>query len=618
MKGAAALGHGRWWAGLAAMFAVVALLVLPGRATVAAEGSHWTAPMRLGVDRPGVPMSVSCPAPRTCRAVDSHGNASTYDGRGWSPVHGIDRRWGPFMSISCPDDDFCAAVGGRRAVVRTAAGWGALRILDVPRMFAVSCASRRFCLALGETGLALRYVDGRWADRRMSAPAHARALSCSSRTFCLALTEQGGAFRYDGHGWRRAGSVPAGANPASVACLSRTLCVAATGTGVVARYHGRQRWTTRRLGQGFVPDSVACAVGPRCLAVATAAGQAATYDGRWHGPRVFHDYDEGPTPRTPDRVSCGGAGRCLVLDELGNTFRLAGAWHDGASYSAERNVAPVASCASGPRLCLVADGLGHAWGLAQGRWRSAGLPSPSGLSGTDPYVALSCGAGRCHLIDSRARAIAYDGAGWSAPVQLPAGRWANLACAGDSCVAVDATGETTSAVQVRTVGGWTVGDAVPSGLIGALDCTSSGDCWAGNAHGGANGGDGTDGWPLQHALVTSTDGDGLNRLSSMSCPTDDWCAVHDQYGATYVADHGTWSDPIPSPRLGAMDCPDALYCVAADLRRPGAVRVFDGDRWGPAERFMPAGYSGTVTSLTCWARTSCVAVDSNGNAFVRR
>ncbi len=601
-----------------AMAMATAVALVAAGAAVAGERAHWSGPAHLGPDRPGVPMAVSCATPTRCRAVDSLGNAATYDGAGWSPIRDADDHWGPLRAVSCPTSRFCVSVGGRRAVVRTAEGWGRLRVLPAQRLFAVSCASRTFCLAISDTGFAVRYADTRWAEHRISAPRDALAVSCSSRRFCLALTATGDAYRYDGTVWRRAGEVPVGANGASVSCVSASFCMVATGSGLLAHYHGGAHWTTRRIGLGFVPDAVSCTSTAFCLAVATPGGAAASFDGSWHSPVVFHDYGEGRTPQTPDRLSCSSPGRCLVVDEIGNTFELRGGWHDVASYPEDRTPAPVVSC-PGRGFCMALDALGRAWALEQGSWVRTLSRVPGPVVGRPlRFAAVSCASrGFCAAIEADARIRTWDGTGWSDPEQLPSGRWSNLACVTASyCVAVEGSADSVSRVLVYGGDTWADAGTAPLGLVGALDCPAVGECWAGGGSGDVSRYEG-EGWSTPEHIVDATDGDGLNRLSWMSCPSAGWCAVHDQYGAAYTWDGVSWSDPDPVGRLGPMSCAAVSTCVAIDGRHTGGLHRY-ADGWGGRQRFAPAGYSSTVTGLSCPSATRCVAVDDNGNAFVRR
>jgi hypothetical protein len=183
---------------------------------------------------------------------------------------------------------------------------------------------------------------------------------------------------------------------------------------------------------------------------------------------------------------------------------------------------------------------------------------------------------------------------------------------------VEATGESQSRVQVLTGDTWSDGDVVALAQVGALDCVPNQECWAGGATGAVSHWVPGAGWTDPVTIVTATDGDGLNPLSWMSCPTASYCVVHDTYGSTYVQSLSVWSAPLPSPDLGPISCPEAGACWGIDAGVSGPVRHFDGSQWGAGVGFTPPGYSGTVTSLDCATPSYCLAVDSNGNAFVRR
>jgi hypothetical protein len=606
-----------WWL---PVLTTIALLWVPSGA-LAGESAHWHGPVHLGHDRAGIPTSISCATPTACRAVDSQGNATTYDGAWWSPVHDVDGHFGPLAALSCPTTEFCASVGGRRAVTRTAAGWTRLHILPIQRMFAVSCASRHFCLALGALGFAIRYSDTHWAHHHIGAPPHLAALSCVSRTFCLAVTGTGAAYRYDGHRWRHAGEVPAIGSRWSISCATPTFCMVANGTQQVARYHGSGRWTSTRVADGFVPDAVACHGRHFCLAVATAGGVAAAFDGSWATPVVFHEYGEGPTPTSPDRVSCAGGGRCLVVDALGGAFGLDHVWSDVASYPTDRTPAPAVSCLIS-HICLALDAVGGSWRLSHARhgWVRKHLPDSGSLPPAPRFAAVSCASRKfCVAIDAHEQALTWNGEAWYALHTLPPGRWSDLACAKPRfCMAVDADGEGASFVLTTDGATWTDAGAVTLSHVGALDCATAGQCWAGGESGDVSRYDEGTGWSVPQTIATSFDGDGHDRLSWMSC----WslsCAVHDEFGNVYrTTDPDTWGAPEHVAGLGPMSCPSTSICTAVDARRTGDVRRFRADAWRDPVRIVPVGYSSTITGLSCPTTRFCVAVDTNGNAFVRR
>lgn len=143
MEDIRALGS-RWGcvrAATASAFAVAMAVVgaVPASASVASEEAHWAGPVHLGPDRPGIPTSLSCATPTRCRVVDSLGNAATYDGNAWTPVH-------------------CVGVDGRHpaALHRYDDGWGGARRF-VPRGYTsevtgLSCPTVERCVVVDDNG----------------------------------------------------------------------------------------------------------------------------------------------------------------------------------------------------------------------------------------------------------------------------------------------------------------------------------------------------------------------------------------------------------------------------------------------------------------------------------
>jgi hypothetical protein len=237
------------------------------------------------------------------------------------------------------------------------------------------------------------------------------------------------------------------------------------------------------------------------------------------------------------------------------------------------------------------------------------------------YAAVSCTSAHfCAAVDAGARAMTWDGSAWSTATQLPKGRWSNLVCtSASSCMAIDATGESVSQVLLFDGDTWTDAGVVTLGLVGALDCPAADVCWAGGGAGDVSRYDGV-GWSVPQQIVGSTDGDGLNRLSWMSCPTTTSCATHDQYGGLYRLDGTVWSTSTVdvTRRMGPLSCATGSSCTVVDGRSSRAVRRFDGGGWSSPQRFVPRGYDSTTTGLSCPTPAFCVAVDTNGNAFVRQ
>lgn len=274
-------------------------------------------------------------------------------------------------SVSCPAGGSCYAVGnrlgsvevggaplvvaiGRRSVtaVRVPVPPGAL----VAQLWAVSCATRSSCVAVGQTtdvdgGEERAFAEvlraGRWTispTAHLAFGATLQGISCLSATDCVAVGDQNYgssalAERYDGRSWRvvPTSSPGSGLNELiSVSCRARTSCVAAGASGSVVlstlaeRLDGRRFVATRTLdpsngGNGF--EGVWCTARRACVAVGTApsdGGQGDTlveaYDGvGWRleaspSPIVGHPLDR---VDVLEGVDCTAASFCLAVGVSG-------------------------------------------------------------------------------------------------------------------------------------------------------------------------------------------------------------------------------------------------------------------------------------------------------------
>jgi hypothetical protein len=203
---------------------------------------------------------------------------------------------------------------------------------------AVSCVSAVFCEAVGShpdradlatDSLAEMWNGAAWKIQKMPNPAHATSglrmslagVSCASTRFCEAVGSSssaagGGAERWDGIGWNRQ-VVPGGALT-SVSCTSATFCMAAGGDGHVDIWNGTS-WSARPTAAGFTSlGAVSCASPHSCEAVGTGpSGDAAEgWNGTSWSPQAT------PTPAGGSSlglsaVSCAALSSC---EAVGNYF----------------------------------------------------------------------------------------------------------------------------------------------------------------------------------------------------------------------------------------------------------------------------------------------------------
>jgi hypothetical protein len=118
------------------------------------------------IERNAIAIAVSCPAPTFCMASVGNGpgrQVAQYNGTSWIRPSLVDRTTGEPSSVSCP-----------------AAG---------------------ICMAVDDTGNAVRYTAGRWHGPSavvQIGQSQLESVSCTSATFCVAVDADGRAFQYDG------------------------------------------------------------------------------------------------------------------------------------------------------------------------------------------------------------------------------------------------------------------------------------------------------------------------------------------------------------------------------------------------------------------------------------
>ena len=131
-------------------------------------------------------------------AVDSFGNALTFNGSSWSAPASIDPA--ELFSVSCPSVSFCAAVGENAAVTYNGSSWSSPVDIDPNTLISVSCASSSFCAATDFKGNAVTYTVSAKADQTISVTTHGPASAVSGTSFTVAATAPGGAVVYSSSG----------------------------------------------------------------------------------------------------------------------------------------------------------------------------------------------------------------------------------------------------------------------------------------------------------------------------------------------------------------------------------------------------------------------------------
>ena len=570
-------------------------------ATDAWAQSGWSTPTPIDLTSPEPIDGVSCPSASFCAAVDSGGNALTYDGTSWSAPDSIDPGNGDLSSVSCPSASFCAAVDYEGNVLTyDGTSWSAPDSID-PRgnLSSVSCPSASFCAAVDYEGNVLSYNGTSWSAPDFIDPSGDgfSAVSCPSASFCAAVDGHGNVVTYNGTSWSAPDFIdPTNSNFSAVSCSSASFCAAVDDDGNVLIYDGTS-WSPPDFiepsGDGFY--AVSCPSASFCAAV-DYDGNVFTYDGTsWSTPRSIDD-------RALSSVSCPSANFCAATDFAGKALT-----YNGTSWSAptflDVGETPISSisCAPSTSFCAAVDQRGNALTTTND---GTSWGAPTAIDPGGQLNSLSCpSASFCAATDYQGNAFTYDGTSWSAPTAIdPGGQPASLSCSSASfCAASDYAG------NAFTYDGtsWSAPTAVDSAGLTSLSCPSASFC-------AALGG----GYPGGVFIYNGTSWSGptlpgVNGLSSLSCSSASFCLAVDDEGNTFTYNGGGWSSAtaVDSAGLYPLSCPSASFC--ARLGEGGNVFTYNGTSWSAPTAVDSAG----LTSLSCSSASFCAAVDANSNVL---
>jgi hypothetical protein len=274
-------------------------------------------------------------------------------------------------------------------------GWSVQRIPS-PRhpqysqLMAVSCASARLCVAVGDSGsdqvaLIERWNGIRWAVQSAFRPRKANSVldgvSCASARMCIAVGYWYTTFsqnvlveRWNGTKWTRE-ATPAGAKPDSdldgVSCTSTSSCTAVgfyyphsnSVASLAERWNGR-RWKLQRTpnpsGEGAFL-AVSCASAKACTAVGVRGGidlNSGPLAERYNGTKWIVEATPDPNSQLTG-VSCASASSCTAVGYTYTSSQVTFAeqWdgHDWTTQPTPNGTQPnnhlaAVSCAS-PRAC---------------------------------------------------------------------------------------------------------------------------------------------------------------------------------------------------------------------------------------------------------------------------
>ncbi len=235
----------------------------------------WSKP--LEVDPGNSITSVSCVSASFCMAVDSAGNALSYDGVSWSAPVEADADTA-LVAVSCATTDFCVAVNSFQEITWDGTSWSGQEVIDDNvGITAISCPTAGFCAVVDSSGDAITYDGTSWTAPVLLDPEVAlTSVSCVTASYCMAVDDEGNAFFWKGSAWSGADPVDPLGGLSSVSCVAPGSCTAVGyGGHVFAATSGS--WSEEgTAGPAGYDASISCELSGGCM-VADGAGDVSDY-----------------------------------------------------------------------------------------------------------------------------------------------------------------------------------------------------------------------------------------------------------------------------------------------------------------------------------------------------
>jgi hypothetical protein len=490
------------------------------------DGSTWSAPQSLFTGDEVI--HISCGSATFCLAVTRLGDSRVFNGTSWSTHVGAGTV--PILgttTLSCGAPTLCLLGGTFDNKIHRFNGtaWSSISSPG-GLIFALSCASATFCVAVDHLTKAYRFNGAAWSTGTQLAGAVA-GLSCSSSSFCLYRNDEGLYQRWTGAAWAAAQGGAGSGDGGSVSCLSSTFCIVGGQDGVGV-YNGTTWSAPGGLATGGGLQQADCVSTTSCASIGE-DGYAATLTGTTWSAEVAVD----PAFGTPTAVSCAAAPFCAVVSNTG---------------------AVVTRGASG-------------WSL------------PHGLQRAVPMTAVSCASASFCVAIEAGSAHTFNGTSWSAPVHLADSESLSFAFCPTTSFCLVSDGSTyytyngTSWAAGASVEDPSTG-SVPSGPI-SMTCPSASYCAITRSGGQLEEWDGTPG-----AFWTNVAPPGLSQ-PFVSCASASFCAAVDHKLVTLRVG-ATWSTPasvaISFDNFTRVSCLTSTFCVATSNGRKNAY-TYEGESW---------------------------------------
>jgi hypothetical protein len=379
-------------------------------------------------------------------------------------------------AVSCPAVSMCVAVDQVGNVVTStnpsggASAWTVSSVEYVPLgpgipglsgLFAVSCPSASFCLAVDSLGNAARSTDptggaNAWTVEQIDGSNGPAGLACPS-SWCVAVDQAGNVLTSthptDPSSWMvqrvdDTGRGSGGSLPGAVSCPSATFCAAVDSDGKVLTSRAPSAgssWAVTSADPGNLLTSVSCPSSSLCVAVdmsgnAVTSSDPAVDSSKWTVRHIDRDVTTNGTQAALEDVSCPSTSLCVAVDTAGNALT-----------STDPTAGPAA-------------------------WTANDVAGTNGLSAVAcPARSLCVAGGSSDITVSRAPAAGVRAWATSAiPYALT-----RISCSTVSfCAAVDQSGDVVISTSPGSGGAAWTGTHIDPYNIEAAACSTSSQCFA--------------------------------------------------------------------------------------------------------------------------------------------
>lgn len=279
------------------------------------NNGKWSGPQKI--DSHGL-VSVACASQSLCVAVDGSGNAVLFSKGNWGSAKRIDTK-GSLTSVSCePNTSNCDAVDDKGNVVALSGGhWKGPLSIDPMGLglYGIGCtispAKKLLCAATDGKGEPVEQIKGKWYIRPIHTYGGLNSVSCApDALYCIAVGGGGGALEFNNYAWK---PIVVGEGVSWVSCVSSAFCVAVDFGGHAVVDTGG-RWGTPQLAdRGGSLTSVSCASTKFCAAV-DKKGRAVMFNGTtWSAPKLIDGHGGGL-----NSVSCAPRSTFCAAVDTGN------------------------------------------------------------------------------------------------------------------------------------------------------------------------------------------------------------------------------------------------------------------------------------------------------------